>query len=70
MQTLSLTLYIISDCAFVTLKDRALAERSADALSAQGGIEVLGKRGKVVWGRSRPNKKAPAPASTPTAPIA
>lgn len=46
------------DCAFVIFQDRAIAERVADSLTAQGGIEVLGKRGKVVWGRPRPAKKA------------
>ena len=33
-----------------------MAERVAEALSAQGGIEVQGKKAKVVWGRSRPAK--------------
>lgn len=37
-----------------------MAERAADALAAQGGIEVEGKKAKVVWGRARPQKKTAA----------
>lgn len=51
-----LNLIFLADCAFVNFVTRALAERSAEALSAQNGIEVQGKRAKVVWGRSKPNK--------------
>jgi pre-mRNA-splicing factor RBM22/SLT11 len=42
---------------------RSVAERVAEALTAQGGIEVLGKRGKVVWGKSRPARGAGAAAA-------
>jgi len=35
---------------------RNLAEKVAEALTAQGGIEVSGKKAKVVWGRARPQK--------------
>ncbi|CAD6574083.1 MAG: Pre-mRNA-splicing factor slt11 [Tremellales sp. Tagirdzhanova-0007] len=52
----SLTVVDASHCAFVNFVSRSLAERAAEALSAQNGIEVQGKRAKVVWGRSRPNK--------------
>jgi hypothetical protein len=60
------TIALSTDCAFVNFNSRAVAERVADALTVQGGIEVLGKRGKVVWGRARPAKKA-APAAAPAA---
>ncbi|ORX41115.1 cell wall organization and biogenesis-related protein [Kockovaella imperatae] len=67
----SLTIVEASHCAFVNFKTRDLAERTAEALSAQGGIEVQGKRCKVVWGRSRPAKgKKPEsiePSATATA---
>lgn len=33
-----------------------MAERVAEALALQGGIEVEGKQAKIVWGRSRPAK--------------
>jgi pre-mRNA-splicing factor RBM22/SLT11 len=46
----------MTDCAFVNFVNRPTAERAAEALSAQNGIEVQGKRAKVVWGRSRPKK--------------
>ncbi|GMK58405.1 hypothetical protein CspeluHIS016_0504370 [Cutaneotrichosporon spelunceum] len=49
---------IVGPSMFVNFADRGSAERAAEALSAQGGIEVDGKRAKVVWGRSR--KKAAA----------
>ncbi|KAK8850428.1 pre-mRNA-splicing factor SLT11 [Kwoniella newhampshirensis] len=52
----SLTIVEASHCAFVNFTQRSMAERSAEALSAQSGIEVSGKRAKVVWGRSRPQK--------------
>ncbi|EIW69766.1 hypothetical protein TREMEDRAFT_29541 [Tremella mesenterica DSM 1558] len=45
-----------SHCAFIVFVTRATAERVAEALSAQGGMEVQGKRAKVVWGRPRPPK--------------
>jgi pre-mRNA-splicing factor RBM22/SLT11 len=51
----------------VIFQDRATAERVADSLTAQGGIEVLGKRGKVVWGRPRPAKKAVTASTTAAA---
>jgi pre-mRNA-splicing factor RBM22/SLT11 len=35
-----------------------MAERAAEALAAQSGIEVEGKRAKVAWGRSKPKPKA------------
>jgi len=35
-----------------------MAERAAEALSMQGGIEISAKKCKVVWGRSRPQKGA------------
>ncbi|WVR08621.1 pre-mRNA-splicing factor SLT11 [Kwoniella sp. DSM 27419] len=61
----SLTIVEASHCAFVNFVTRPLAERAAEALSAQGGIEVSGKRAKVVWGRSRSQKgKAPAAAAS------
>jgi pre-mRNA-splicing factor RBM22/SLT11 len=44
------------DCAFVNFINRPLAERAAEALSAQSGIEVQGKKVRVVWGKSRPSK--------------
>ena len=44
------------DCAFVNFNTRALAEKTAEGLSAQGGIEVEGKKAKVAWGRSKPGK--------------
>jgi pre-mRNA-splicing factor RBM22/SLT11 len=51
------------DCAFVNFHKRAMAEQAAEALSMQGGIEVEGKKARVVWGRSRPQKgKKPAAA--------
>lgn len=46
------------DSAFVRFNTRALAERAAEALSAQSGIEVEGKKAKVAWGRSKPKPKA------------
>ncbi|WVQ63175.1 pre-mRNA-splicing factor SLT11 [Kwoniella botswanensis] len=61
-----ITIVETSHCAFINFKQRQLAERVAEALSAQGGIEVGGKKAKVVWGRARPQKgKAPA-TSTPS----
>ncbi|KAJ9101501.1 Pre-mRNA-splicing factor slt11 [Naganishia cerealis] len=54
----SLSVVAASHCAFTVFVNRAIAERAAEALSAQGGIEVLGKRGKVVWGKSRPARGA------------
>ncbi|WWC72461.1 pre-mRNA-splicing factor SLT11 [Kwoniella pini CBS 10737] len=56
----SITIVEASHCAFINFKLRSLAERVAEALSAQGGIEVGGKKAKVVWGRSRPQKGKPA----------
>ena len=47
---------LISDCSFVNFNQRSMAERAAEALSMQGGIEITGKKCKVVWGRSRPQK--------------
>jgi len=47
---------LMTDCAFVNFNTRALAERTSEGLSAQGGIEVEGKKAKVAWGRSRPGK--------------
>ena len=44
------------DCAFVNFNTRALAERTAEGLSAQGGIEIEGKKAKIAWGRSKPGK--------------
>jgi len=44
------------DCSFVNFNQRSMAERAAEALSLQGGIEISGKKCKVVWGRSRPQK--------------
>lgn len=55
--------HIFPDCAFVVFNQRSVAERVAEALSAQGGIEVLGKRGKVVWGKARPARGAGAAAA-------
>ncbi|KAJ9122834.1 hypothetical protein QFC24_003870 [Naganishia onofrii] len=52
------------NCAFTTFVNRGIAERTAEALSAQGGIEVLGKRGKVVWGKSRPARGGAAAAGS------
>lgn len=46
------------DCAFINFADRATAERAAESLSAADGIEVGGKRAKVVWGRARKAKAA------------
>ncbi|KAJ9106950.1 Pre-mRNA-splicing factor slt11 [Naganishia adeliensis] len=59
-QIKSLTIVAASHCAFVVFHQRSVAERVAEALTAQGGIEVLGKRGKVVWGKSRPARGAAA----------
>lgn len=53
----------ILDCAFINFAQRSMAERVAEALAAQDGIEVDGKRVKVVWGRSRPKKGKAAEAS-------
>jgi pre-mRNA-splicing factor RBM22/SLT11 len=47
---------LMIDCAFVNFNTRALAERTAEGLSAQGGIEIEGKKAKVAWGRSKPGK--------------
>jgi len=47
---------LMIDCAFINFNTRALAERTAEGLSAQGGIEVEGKKAKVAWGRSKPGK--------------
>lgn len=58
MQVRTITVVAASHCAFIIFRDRATAERAAETLSAQDGIEVLGKRGKVAWGRPRPPKKA------------
>ena len=44
------------DCAFVNFHKRTMAEQVAEALSMQGGIEISGKKARVVWGRSRPQK--------------
>ncbi|OCF31754.1 pre-mRNA-splicing factor SLT11 [Kwoniella heveanensis CBS 569] len=64
----SLTIVEASHCAFVNFVNRPLAERVAEALSAQNGIEVSGKRAKVVWGRSRPQKgKGPSAAGSASA---
>jgi pre-mRNA-splicing factor RBM22/SLT11 len=46
----------MTDCAFVNFNTRQLAERTAEGLAAQGGIEVEGKKAKVAWGRSKPGK--------------
>jgi RNA recognition motif-containing protein len=54
--TSSVLIFACLDCAFVNFVNRPLAERAAESLSAQNGIEVQGKRAKVVWGRSRPTK--------------
>lgn len=52
---------LMADVAFVNFNQRSLAERAAEALSIQGGIEVTNKKCRVVWGRSRPQKgKKPA----------
>ncbi|KGB75380.1 pre-mRNA-splicing factor SLT11 [Cryptococcus deuterogattii 99/473] len=56
----SITIVETSHCAFVNFNQRSMAERAADALAAQGGIEVEGKKAKVVWGRARPQKKTAA----------
>jgi pre-mRNA-splicing factor RBM22/SLT11 len=47
---------LMTDCAFVNFNTRQLAERTAEGLAAQGGIEVEGKKAKVAWGRSKPGK--------------
>jgi hypothetical protein len=52
-----------ADCAFIVFTTRSMAERVAESLSAQGSVEVLGKRAKIVWGRSRPQKGAAKGAS-------
>lgn len=57
-QIKSITVVAASHCAFIIFRDRSTAERAAETLAAQDGIEVLGKRGKVAWGRPRPAKKA------------
>ena len=44
------------DCAFVNFTTRPMAERAAEALAIQGGVEVNGKKARIAWGRSRPNK--------------
>jgi pre-mRNA-splicing factor RBM22/SLT11 len=49
---------LTTDCAFVNFADRATAERAAETLSLQNGIEVSGKRAKVAWGRARAKKTA------------
>ncbi|CAK9779473.1 cell wall organization and biogenesis-related protein [Cutaneotrichosporon oleaginosum] len=57
-QIRSISIVAASNSVFVNFADRGAAERAAEALSAQGGIEVDGKRAKIAWGRSR--KKAAA----------
>lgn len=52
----NISLVAASHCAFVNFNNRPLAERAAEALSIQGGIEVQGKKARIAWGRSRPNK--------------
>lgn len=52
-----------ADCAFVAFNSRPMAERVADALAMQGGIEVIDKQAKVVWGRARAAKPKPAAAA-------
>lgn len=44
------------DVAFVNFVDRASAEKAAGALGLQEGIEIDGKKCKVVWGRARAAK--------------
>lgn len=45
-----------ADCAFVAFATRAVAERVAESIAVQGGLEVSGKKAKIVWGRARPAK--------------
>lgn len=56
---------IPSDVAFLNFTDRQSAERAAEGLSAQDGVEVNGKKAKVVWGRARPNKPKAAGTAAP-----
>ncbi|KAL7423904.1 Pre-mRNA-splicing factor slt11 [Cryptotrichosporon argae] len=63
-QVRSINLVAASHCAFINFVNRGLAERVAEALAAQGGIEVAGKRARIAWGRSRPKKGAAAGAAT------
>ncbi|WVO17492.1 pre-mRNA-splicing factor SLT11 [Cryptococcus depauperatus] len=53
----SVSIVETSHCAFVNFIQRPTAERVAEALAAQGGIEIEGKKARVVWGRARPQKK-------------
>lgn len=43
-----------SRCAFVNFRDRASAERAAEAWAS--GLEIDGENVVVKWGRSRPGK--------------
>lgn len=56
MMRVSPLITIFTDCAFVNFVNRPLTERAAEALSAQNGIEIQGKRARVAWGRSKPGK--------------
>lgn len=56
-------------CAFVNFKDRASAERAAEAWA--NGLDIDGERVGVKWGRSRPAAaKASASSSAAMAPVA
>jgi len=69
-QIKTITVVPSSHCAFIVFTTRSVAERVAESLSAQSGVEVLGKRAKVVWGRSRPQKGAAKAATGTEKPVA
>lgn len=45
-----------TDCAFLNFHTRPNAENAAGLISAAGGLEVDGKKAKIVWGRARVKK--------------
>lgn len=51
---------LTADVAFVNFADRGSAENAAGALGLQDGIEIDGKKCKVVWGRARAGKSKAA----------
>jgi hypothetical protein len=55
-------------CAFVNFKDRASAERAAEAWA--NGLDVDGERIAVKWGRSRPLATAAFKPPSMEAPVA
>ncbi|WOO82705.1 Pre-mRNA-splicing factor SLT11 [Vanrija pseudolonga] len=64
-QIRSISIVAANNVAFLNFTDRQSAERAAEGLSAQDGVEVNGKKAKVVWGRARPNKPKAAGTAAP-----